>query len=206
MTRPTRIAPIVLATLLVATPGAAEDEPTPVDPDVEVLEPLLPQTESGSSAPPPWEAEDVDCAGEMGVLRDLRGRSRELDHRERDLDAREAAVQRLEARAAEQIDRLEQMRAEILRAVAAQAEKRDDRVAELAKMIAAMKAKKAAPMLATMEEPTAIRILESLGAKQAGKILASMSARDAQRLGDRYTQLPDPRDTDGPADAEEAAR
>ncbi|GEM_PF-2855888 len=203
MTRLTRIVPALLASLLVAAPGAAEEEAeaTPVDPDIEVLEPLLPETTEASYRPAPWESEPVACTDEMYMLRDLRGRARQLDERERDLAAREAALERLEARAGEQVERLEAIRAEILETVAAQADHRDARVAELAKMIAAMKAKKAAPMLAAMEEPTAVRILESLGAKQAGKILASMSSGDARRLGDRYTQLPDPRDTDGPADA-----
>jgi flagellar motility protein MotE (MotC chaperone) len=191
--------PLVLLSLLLASPAMGEEEeeePTPLDENTKVLAPLLPESKKPLSGAPPWAMTEASCIDQLGILPDLRARSKQLDGREQGLAARETAVERLEIRAGEQLTHLESIRAEILEAMATQVARRDSRVEELAKMMGAMKAKKAAPMLATLEENTAIGVLEALDAKQAGKILAAMPAAEARRLGERYTHLLDPRSQD----------
>jgi flagellar motility protein MotE (MotC chaperone) len=202
--------PLVLLSLLLASPAMGEEEeeeeeePTPLDEGSKALAPLLPQGEKPLSAAPPWAMTEASCIDQLGVLPDLRSRSKQLDGREQALAARETAVERLEIRAGEQITHLESIRAEILEAMATQVARRDSRVEELAKMMGSMKAKKAAPMLATLDENTAIGVLEALDSKQAGKILAAMPAAEARRLGERYTKLLDPRSQDNsPTNAED---
>lgn len=207
MTFPPQTLPLVLLALLLASPAMGEEEeeePTPLDESTKVLAPLLPQGKKPLSAAAPWAMTKASCLDQIGVLPDLRSRSKQLDGREKVLDARETAVELLEVRAGEQITRLESIRAEILEAMATQVARRDSRVEELAKMMGSMKAKKAAPLLAALEENTAIGVLEALGAKEAGKILAAMPAAEARRLGERYTQLIDPRSQDdSPTNAED---
>lgn len=205
------IASVVLIAALV-TAGASAAEGTEDEPerDGASLEPLLTEEPEGNERPP-WESTANDPEGchddEIGVLRDLRGRSKRLDRRSRDLDEREAAVKRLEDHAAEQIARLEEMRSNLLDLLAERTEQRLKRVAELAKMVTNMKPKASAPLLAGLDEDTAILVLEALGSKQAGKVLGAMAGAEALRLGDRYTSLPDPRSGgDGPADAQEEER
>lgn len=191
--------PLVLLSLLLASPAMGEEEEeeaAPLDEDTKVLAPLLPESKKSLSGAAPWAMTEASCIDQMGLLPDLRSRSKQLDGREQELAARESAVERLEIRAGEQLTHLESIRAEILEAMATQVARRDSRVEELAKMIGAMKAKKAAPMLATLEENTAIGVLEALDAKQAGKILAAMPPAEARRLGQRYTHLLDPRSQD----------
>lgn len=204
--------PLVLLSLLLASPAMGEEEeeteeeeqPTPLEAGSKALAPLLPEGEKPLSAAPPWAITEASCIDQLGVLTDLRARSKQLDGREQALAARETAVERLEIRAGEQITQLESIRAEILEAMATQVARRDSRVEELAKMVGAMKAKKAAPMLATLDENTAIGVLEALDSKQAGKILAAMPATEARRLGERYTKLLDPRSQDdSPTNAED---
>jgi flagellar motility protein MotE (MotC chaperone) len=201
------IAPAILVlALLAAGPSVAEEEEERPDPDGAALEPLLSEDPQGSGRPP-WEADPDDPQGctddEIGVLRDLRGRSARLDSRARNLDAREGAVKRLEDHAAEQVTRLERMRIKLLALVAQRSEARLQRVEELAKMVSNMKPRAAAPLLAGLEEETAVLVLKALKSKQAGKVLSAMTGPEALRLGERYTAMPDPRpDGDGPADAE----
>ena len=200
---------LLIGVLAFSLPAMGEDKEVEEEPDGAALEPLLSHDPKGKG-PPPWTTTDgADAAchpDEMGILRDLRGRANLLGRRAADLDAREAAVKRLEDHAAEQLVRLEEIRAEILALVTGRAEERRERVGELAKMVSTMKPKAAGPLVAGLEEETAVLVLEVLGAKQAGKVLGAMSGSDALRLGGRYTALLDPRDGDAPADAGEDER
>ena len=199
------IPPLALLAIL-ATPlsTSAQDDgsKSDPDPDEEALAPLLVEDakkkkKGATRRDVPWAdlGPDVSACSpdEIGLLRDLRGRSEKLDRRERELDVREAAVKRLEDRAAEQVGNLEKLRADFLVLVGGEADRRTERVEEFAKMVAGMKAKKAAPVLAEMNEDTALLVLSLLNAKQAGKVLAAMPPAEARRLGERYAELPDPR-------------
>ncbi len=149
--------------------------------------------------PLPWEVardgEESCRPEEMVLLRQLRQRALDMDARERLVDQREAAATQAEAAIAAELARVEEIRAEIGKMLGRAEVASEENVASLAKMVDAMKAKEAAPMLAGMDDDVALEILQKLKPKQAAKILGAMDAKTAQRLGDRFTLVPDPRTT-----------
>jgi len=96
----------------------------------------------------------------------------------------------------EQSARLAKIEAEqaiVLAAIARDEKVKDERVLELAGIVATMKPKPAAAMLAGMDDNVALQVLLQLRPKSAGKILAAMPAATAQRLGDQMTVHKDTR-------------
>lgn len=160
------------------------------------------ETEEEEELPPreplPWElprAEEGACSDEeILVLRDLRKRSLELDRRAAELDERVLALATLETEAAAEIVRLGEMRDAIVALLEQQKTGSQERIASLARVVDTMKASEAATMLAGMDQDVALQVLRKLKPKQAGKVLGAMPDRTAQRLGDRMTVVPDPRE------------
>jgi flagellar motility protein MotE (MotC chaperone) len=148
--------------------------------------------------PLPWEipapGEEQCRPEEMAVLRELRDRSRGMDVREQALDLREEAAGQLEARLAEEIARIDAMRAALTELLDRANDSSDENVASLAKMVDSMRAKDAAAMLEGMDEEVVLQVLAGIKPKQAAKVLGAMPAAKSQRLGDRFTLVPDPRD------------
>ena len=95
------------------------------------------------------------------------------------------------------LKKIEEEQAVVLAAIARDQKVKDERVLELAGIVATMKAKAAAAMLAGMNENVALQVLLKLRPKTAGKILAAMPAVTAQDLGDKMTVHRDPRRTLG---------
>jgi flagellar motility protein MotE (MotC chaperone) len=91
------------------------------------------------------------------------------------------------------LKKIEEEQAVVLSAIARDQKVKDERVFELAGIVATMKSKPAAAMLAGMDETVVLQVLLQLRPKAAGKILAAMPAGVAQRLGDRMTVHKDPR-------------
>ncbi len=91
------------------------------------------------------------------------------------------------------LKKIEEEQAVVLAAIARDQKVKDDRVDELAGIVATMKAKAAAAMLAEVDENVALQVLLKLRPKTAGKILAAMPAATAQDLGDKMTVHRDPR-------------
>ncbi len=177
---------LLIAALLVVVPASAEEE---AEQSGEEREGPLP--------PLPWEqprdGEEACTDEEILVLRDLRKRSLELDRREAALDERHASLGDLEVQMAEELAKLEAMRAVVLELMQQQKDQNAERIAALARVIDTMKAREAATMLAGMDEQVALEVLRKLKPKQAGKVLGAMPDRKAQRLGDRMTTVVDPR-------------
>jgi flagellar motility protein MotE (MotC chaperone) len=91
------------------------------------------------------------------------------------------------------LKKIEEEQSVVLAAIARDQQIKDERVLELAGIVATMKAKSAAAMLAGMDDNVALQVLLKLRPKTAGKILAAMPAVTAQDLGDKMTVHRDPR-------------
>ena len=148
--------------------------------------------------PLPWEipapGEEQCMPEELALLRELRDRSRAMDVRDDALSMREDAAKELEKRLADEVTRLDGLRAELTALVERAVEMNTENVASLSKMVDSMKAKDAAAMLVGMDEEVVLEVLRGLKAKQAAKVLGAMPPDKSQELGDRYTLVPDPRD------------
>ncbi len=185
-----RSALLILLAVLLVGPSVALAEEEAEEEEAKSTEPRKPL---------PWEVpkdgEEACRPEEMVVLRQLRQRALEMDARERLVEQREAAAKQAEAAIAVDLRRVEEIRDEIAKMLGRADVASKENVASLAKMVDAMKAKEAAPMLAGMDDDVALEILQKLKPKQAAKILGAMDAKTAQRLGDRFTLVPDPRTT-----------
>ena len=91
------------------------------------------------------------------------------------------------------LKKIEEEQAIVLAAIARDQKVKNERVLELAGIVATMKAKAAAAMLAGMDDNVSLQVLLKLKPKTAGKILAAMPAATAQDLGDKMTVHRDPR-------------
>lgn len=162
--------------------------------------------EGGMFAPPPpprrqplpWEVPrpgEEECRPEeLVVLRELRERSRAMDAREQELETREETAVALEARLADEVERIDGLRAEMTELLERASNQSGENVASLSKMVDSMKAKDAAEMLAGMDEDVVLEVLRGIKPKQAAKVLGALPPAKSQALGDRYTLVPDPRD------------
>ncbi len=180
---------LFLAALL-AGPGTARAEDPPGEEDA---------TASAPRRPLPWDVPrdgQVACRPEeMVLLRQLRQRALSMDAREAALDQREATLKVAEGAIAAELVRVEAIRTELVEMLGRADTASAENVGSLARMVDAMKAREAAPLLAGMDEDVALEILQKLKPKQAAKILGAMDPRTAQKLGDRFTLVPDPRTT-----------
>ena len=91
------------------------------------------------------------------------------------------------------LKRFEAEQAVVLAALARDQQLKDERLEELAGIVATMKPKSAAAMLAGMDESVALQVLLQIKPKSAGKILAAMPSDVSQTLGDKMTVHQDPR-------------
>ena len=190
MVRRIALALALLCVLFPGGPAVAEEEQSLLDKVLNREKPLR--------DPLPWEiprADEATCmVEELTLLRELRQRSDALDARDEELDAREEAVVQVEERLAEEMKQLEEMRTAMLAFLERSSTISADNVKALSAMVDKMKAREAASMLEGMDEDVVLEVLRSIKAKQAAKILGAMTPAVSQRLGDRFTLVPDPRD------------
>jgi flagellar motility protein MotE (MotC chaperone) len=109
--------------------------------------------------------------------------------REEQAASRKLSEEKQDAR----LKRFEAEQAVVLAALARDQQLKDERLEELAGIVATMKPKAAAAMLAGMDESVALQVLLQIKPKSAGKILAAMPSGVSQTLGDKMTVHRDPR-------------
>ena len=105
--------------------------------------------------------------GEQGrgveqLMAELRSKQIELDRKSRDLEERERTVLELESQVEARLEELETLRATIERRIAAFHEKIGDRVGRLAKVYAAMKPGRAAPLVESLDVGLAAEVLNKM--------------------------------------------
>ncbi len=158
---------------------------------------LFGKKEEPRREPLPWEVaapgEETCHPAELVLLRELRERSRAVDAREKVLMMREQAATELEQRLAEEVVRIDLLRAEMTGFLDRASGTSAENIASLSKMLDVMKANDAAQMLAGMDVEVVLQVLRSLKPKQAAKVLAAFPPEISQSLGDRFTLVPDPR-------------
>lgn len=121
----------------------------------------------------PSRAEDTleSNAAVQSLLGEIRLRQLDLDRRERALIERERAQLEIEKAIESQIQEVVDQRRTMERRMESWESKRGERVRQLAKIYAAMKAPKAARLLEGLEENLATQILSKMKPKQSAAIL-----------------------------------
>ena len=119
---------------------------------------------------------------EIEVLHQLAERRAALDRREQQLDRHAAVLATAEANLAAQLERLEQLRAEIAATVAAHDAREEAKLASLVKIYETMKPKAAAEIFDRLEMPILIRVVERMRAPKSASVLARMDPAKAKQV------------------------
>jgi flagellar motility protein MotE (MotC chaperone) len=119
---------------------------------------------------------------EIEVLQQLAERRAALERREQELDRRAALLATAEANVATQLERLEQLRAEIAATIASHDAKEDEKLASLVKIYETMKPKAAAEIFDRLEMPILIRVVERMRAPKSADVLARMDPAKAKQV------------------------
>ena len=122
------------------------------------------------------------------VARSLDERARGLDLREHDLTNREHDLAGAEKRVAGRLAELTAVREAIEADLQVADAARVTRVADLVKMVSAMKPSEAASVLAATDAALAVDVLAAMNAGKAGKALAAMPPPTAAALAERLTR------------------
>jgi flagellar motility protein MotE (MotC chaperone) len=142
--------------------------------------------EAATAAADPETAEPFDpltlTKAEIDVLRQLARRRDELAARERALDDREAMLRATEERIAEQVRRMQQMKAEYEQMVTQRDEAAEANLRRLVAVYEAMKPDEAARIFETMEGAVLLDVVTRMGERRLAPILAQMSPAKAQAL------------------------
>jgi flagellar motility protein MotE (MotC chaperone) len=166
-------------------PGAGPGDNTSAAsaPEREATRPA-PQAEPARApaGPAPRLALDRLSQSEIEVLQQLAERRAALDRREQQLDQRAALLTTAEANVATQLERLEQLRAEIAATIATHDAKEDAKLASLVKIYETMKPKAAAEIFDRLEMPILIRVVERMRAPKSADVLARMDPAKAKQV------------------------
>lgn len=119
---------------------------------------------------------------EIEVLQQLAERRAALDRRAQQLDRHAALLATAEANLAGQLERLEQLRAEIAATVAAHDAKEEAKLASLVKIYETMKPKAAAEIFNRLEMPLLISVVERMRAPKSADVLARMDPAKAKQV------------------------
>jgi flagellar motility protein MotE (MotC chaperone) len=135
-----------------------------------------------ATGPAPRLALDRLSQSEIEVLQQLAARRAALDRREQELDRRAALLATAEANVGTQLERLEQLRAEIAATMATHDAKEDEKLASLVKIYETMKPKAAAEIFDRLEMPILIRVVERMRAPKSADVLARMDPTKAKQV------------------------
>jgi flagellar motility protein MotE (MotC chaperone) len=119
---------------------------------------------------------------EIEVLHQLAERRAALDRREQQLERHAALLATAEASLAAQLERLEQLRAEIGAVVALHDDKEEAKLISLVKIYETMKPKAAAEIFNRLEMPILIRVVERMRAPKSADVLARMDPAKAKQV------------------------
>jgi flagellar motility protein MotE (MotC chaperone) len=119
---------------------------------------------------------------EIEVLQQLAERRTTLERREQELDRRAALLATAEANVATQLERLEQLRAEIAATIATHDAKEDEKLAGLVKIYETMKPKAAAEIFDRLEMGVLIKVVERMRAPKSADVLARMDPAKAKQV------------------------
>jgi flagellar motility protein MotE (MotC chaperone) len=119
---------------------------------------------------------------EFEVLQRLAERRAELEERARQLDRHAALLATAEANLAAQLERLEQLRAEIAAMVTAHDAAEEAKLVSLVKIYETMKPKAAAEIFNRLEMPILISVLERMREAKSADVLARMDPAKARQV------------------------
>jgi flagellar motility protein MotE (MotC chaperone) len=158
-----------------------EDEELPADHAGAGPEPVAGADGPVAGSPRPL-ALDRLTRSEVEVLQQLAARRAELEERARQLDRHAALLATAEADLAAQLERLEQLRAEIAELVAAHEAAEEAKLASLVKIYENMKPKAAAEIFNRLDMPILISVFERMRAARSADVLARMDPAKARQV------------------------
>jgi flagellar motility protein MotE (MotC chaperone) len=161
--------------------GPGENTSAAVSPEREAAR-AASQAEPTRAPLSPRLALDRLSQSEIDVLQQLAERRAALERREQELDRRTALLATAEANVATQLERLEQLRAEIAATIATHDAKEDGKLASLVKIYETMKPKAAAEIFDRLEMPILIRVVERMRAPKSADVLARMDPTKAKQV------------------------
>lgn len=179
------------------TPGAALSEPSHLEPaagpgDEATATPLVEeesddrQPEAGADRSLAGSARrlapDRLSQGEIEALQQLAQRRTELEERAAQLDRHAALLATAEANLTAQIERLEQLRAEIAATVAAHDAEEEAKLVSLVKIYETMKPKAAAEIFNRLDMPILISVVERMREAKSADVLARMDPAKARQV------------------------
>lgn len=189
------------AGLLARAPGGEGRAPTGAVAEPSHLEPAAgpeaeaPPADNTSADPQPAAGADRATAGparrlaldrlsqsEFEVLHELAERRTELEERARQLDRHAALLATAEANLAAQLERLEQLRAEIAAMVTAHDAAEEAKLVSLVKIYETMKPKAAAEIFNRLEMPILISVVERMRESKSADVLARMDPAKARQV------------------------
>ena len=132
--------------------------------------------------------EPQDCDSVMSVL--LQKKKEVLDRRERSIKARESDIQAAEGRISEELTKLEQIRNEMRQAMQDLDAKQLEEVERLVSMFEQMRGKKAAAILEEVDKEVAVEVLRRMREKKAGETLSAMAPDVAAEIAEIISQFP----------------
>ena len=131
---------------------------------------------------------------EIDVLRQLAKRRDELDTRAKALDDREALLKATEQKIAEEVKKMQQMKAGYEQAKTARDDAAESNLRRLVTVYESMKPEEAARIFETMEGAVLLDVVTRMGERRLAPILAQMSPGKAQALtiamANRRTLIP----------------
>ena len=128
---------------------------------------------------------------ERGILElasSIQTRRVALDEREQLLDLREAELDDAEKRIVERLEELKKLRTEIDDQLKVADTQKEDKIAELVKMVESNRASSISGMFEALDEALAVKILDQMSASKAGKLLAALGPQKAATLAEKMSQ------------------
>ncbi len=122
------------------------------------------------------------------LLADLRERQADFEKREREIAERERSIAALERQVERRLAELEVLRASVEKRIDTWSAQNGDRVTRLAKVYAAMPARRAASLLQALDLDLATAVVARMKDKTSAEIFAQLPREDALRLSRRLVR------------------
>lgn len=135
-----------------------------------------------SSAPVVNSGSDREACLTQSAIDDLRSAREKVEQKEKELAARELELKALETAAQEELQKLQQARADILKMDELRKKENEGKVAKIVATVETMSPKSAAQLIAALDEPLATIAIQKMDTVKLAKIMNVMEPGKSSRL------------------------